>query len=155
MQNQRHFGNHVVIFINHVMNPVQYTSNPQAFARRRDHLNTVLSFSGLYVGEDGKVRWSQKATNLDQALEKAGRLHASLTNRGVHCCCRVLTDSKAKTAFLQAWYEYYCRDDDRNENAQPYFKQYSFEKHSEEERQNIRKLARSRIEKTLEFSNPK
>ncbi len=84
MQNQRQFGNHVVVFINRVMNPVQYTSSPQAFARRRDQLNTVLSFSGLYVGDDGKVRWSQKATNLDQALEKAGRLHASLTNRGVH-----------------------------------------------------------------------
>jgi uncharacterized protein (TIGR02391 family) len=83
-QNQRQFGNHVVVFINRVMNPVQYTSNPQVFARRRDQLNTVLSFSGLFVGDDGKVRWSQKATNLDEALEKAGRLHASLTNRGVH-----------------------------------------------------------------------
>jgi len=83
-QNQRQFGNHVVVFINCVMNPVQYTSDPQSFKRRRDQLNAVLSFSGLYVGDDGKIRWSQKARNLDEALERAGRLQASLVNRGVH-----------------------------------------------------------------------
>ena len=66
------------------MKPVQYTADPQGFAGRRDHLNAVLSFSGLYVGDDGKVRWSPKATNLDEALERAGRLHAALVNRGVH-----------------------------------------------------------------------
>jgi uncharacterized protein (TIGR02391 family) len=84
LQNQRQFGNHVVVFINRAMNPVQYTSDPQGFARRRDQLNAVLSFSGLYIGDDGKVRWSQKATSLDEALERAGRLHKSLVNRGVH-----------------------------------------------------------------------
>jgi uncharacterized protein (TIGR02391 family) len=83
-QNERQFGNHVVVFINRVMNPVQYTSDPQGFGRRRDQLNAVLSFSGLYVGDDGKVRWSQKAANLDEALKRAGRLQASLINRGVH-----------------------------------------------------------------------
>lgn len=83
-QNQRQLGNHVVVFINRAMKPVQYTADPQGFARRRDQLNAVLSFSGFYVGDDGKVRWSQKATKLDEALERAGRLHAALVNRGVH-----------------------------------------------------------------------
>ncbi len=83
-QNQRHFGNHVVVFINRAMNPVQYTNSPQVFAKRRDQLNVVLSFSGLFIGDDGKVRWSQKATNLDEALERASRLHSALVNRCVH-----------------------------------------------------------------------
>ena len=84
LQNERQFGNHVVVVINRVMDPVQYTSDPQSFRTRRDQLNAVLSFSGLYIGDDGKVRWSQKAKNLDEALERAGRLQASLVNRGVH-----------------------------------------------------------------------
>ncbi|MBI1813569.1 MAG: TIGR02391 family protein [Deltaproteobacteria bacterium] len=83
-QNQRHFGNHVVIFINRTMKPVQYTADPGGFESRRDQLNAVLSFSGLYVGDDGKIRWARKATNLDEALERAGRLHSALINRGVH-----------------------------------------------------------------------
>src|SRR2546425_13047378 len=49
-QNQRQFGNHVVVFINRAMNPVQYTANPETFARRRDQLNAVLAFSGLAIG---------------------------------------------------------------------------------------------------------
>ncbi len=84
LQNQRQLGNHVVMFINHAMKPVQYTADPGGFERRRDQLNAVLSFSGLYVGDDGKIRWAQKATNLDEALERAGRLHSALVNRGVH-----------------------------------------------------------------------
>ena len=71
LQNERQFGNHVIVFINHVMNPVQYTFDPQSFRRRSDQLNAVLSFAGFHIGDDGKVRWSQKAKNLDEALEKA------------------------------------------------------------------------------------
>ena len=66
------------------MNPVLYTTDFQGFAKRRDHLNIILSFAGLYVRDDGQVRWSTKATSLNQALERAGRLHAALASRGVH-----------------------------------------------------------------------
>jgi len=84
LQNKRQFGNHVLVFINRAMNPVQYTGSPTLFAERRDKLNTVLSFSGLYLGEDGKVRWAKKATNLNEAMKRASRLHAALTSRQVH-----------------------------------------------------------------------
>lgn len=84
LQNQRNFGNHVVVFMNRAMNPVQYTANPHTFAKRRDQLNTVLAFSGLSIGDDGKVRWSKRAANLDEAMERAGRLHAALLARRVH-----------------------------------------------------------------------
>jgi uncharacterized protein (TIGR02391 family) len=83
-QNRRQFGNHVVVFVNKAMNPVQYTSSPQVFTLRKDQLNTVLAFSGLSVGEDGKVRWVRRATGLDEALQRASRLHAALVSRGVH-----------------------------------------------------------------------
>lgn len=83
-QNKRQFGNHVVVFINHAMNPAQYTQSPTLFSERRDQLNTVLSFSGMYVGEDGKVRRAKKASNLNEAMKRANRLHAELTSRRVH-----------------------------------------------------------------------
>jgi uncharacterized protein (TIGR02391 family) len=83
-QNDRHFGNHVVVFINRAMDPVQYTSSPHEFHSRRDQLNAVLSFSGMCIGDDGKIRWSQKAENLDQALKRASRLHSALVSRKVH-----------------------------------------------------------------------
>jgi uncharacterized protein (TIGR02391 family) len=84
MQNKHQVGNHVVMFINRVMKPVRYTNDPHGFAKRRDQLNTILAFSGMTVGEDGRVRRVQKAANLNDALERAGRLHAALVNRGVH-----------------------------------------------------------------------
>jgi uncharacterized protein (TIGR02391 family) len=83
-QNDRKFGNHIVVFINKAMDPVQYTSSPDKFHLRRDQLNAVLSFSGMYIGEDGKLRWSQKAENLEQALKRASRLHSALVSRNVH-----------------------------------------------------------------------
>ena len=83
-QNDHKFGKHVVKFINKSMSPVQYTADPQRFHRRRDQLNAVLAFSGLFLGDDGTVRWSSQAENLDQALQKAGRLHAALVTRAVH-----------------------------------------------------------------------
>lgn len=83
-QNTHQVGNHVVMFTNRVMKPVRYTGEPQSFARRRDELNAILAFSGLYVGDDGQARWSAKASSLDEALERAGRLQAALRNRAVH-----------------------------------------------------------------------
>jgi uncharacterized protein (TIGR02391 family) len=83
-QNKRRFGNHVVVFINKAMNPVQYTSMPHVFDQRRAELNAVLSFSGLYLGDDGRTRWVTKAQNLSEALQRASRLRAALSARKVH-----------------------------------------------------------------------
>jgi uncharacterized protein (TIGR02391 family) len=83
-QNKRRFGNHVVVFINKAMNPVQYTSMPHVFDQRQAELNAVLSFSGLCLGNDGKTRWVTKAQDLSEALQRANRLHAALSARKVH-----------------------------------------------------------------------
>jgi uncharacterized protein (TIGR02391 family) len=84
IQNQTQVGNHTVMLINRVMKPVQYTAKPGLFARRRDQLNVILAFSGLTIGEDGKVRRSVPAAHLTDALARAGRLHSALTTRTVH-----------------------------------------------------------------------
>jgi hypothetical protein len=83
-QNAKHYGNHVVMFINRAMNPVQYASTPAVFESRREQLNVVLAFCGMTVGEDGKVRRATHAENLSDALARANRLHAALKGRQVH-----------------------------------------------------------------------
>lgn len=83
-QNKYKAGNHTIIFINKAMNPVSYAREVNAFKWRRDELNLVLSFSGFYVREDGKVGHIDKATTLDEARSRAGKLKMALENRFVH-----------------------------------------------------------------------
>jgi uncharacterized protein (TIGR02391 family) len=83
-QNQHRVGNHLIMFINRAMNPVNYARVPATFAWRRDELNVVLAFSGFYVREDGKVGHADKATTLDAARARAGRLKVALESRVVH-----------------------------------------------------------------------
>jgi len=83
-QNARQIGNHVLMFINRAMNPVSYASSSGAFASRQSELNVVLAFSGMSVGDDGQVRRAPRASNLDDAMARADRLHATLATRKVH-----------------------------------------------------------------------
>ncbi|MFW2072488.1 TIGR02391 family protein [Acinetobacter gerneri] len=66
------------------MDPVSYASDPESFTWRRNQLNVVLAFSGFHVREDGKVIYINKATTLDEARARAGKLKAALENRAVH-----------------------------------------------------------------------
>ncbi len=83
-QNEREFGNHVIVFVNRVMDPVQFTTDSAKFNRWKDRLNVILAFSGMSVGDHGKVRWVKPASNLDEAVARANRLQYLLENRGVH-----------------------------------------------------------------------
>jgi len=66
------------------MNPALYTRNGEVFAWRRDELNVVLAFSGMHIGDDGRIRRSTKAENLDEAMLRASRSHDALSSRNVH-----------------------------------------------------------------------
>jgi uncharacterized protein (TIGR02391 family) len=83
-QNTKQLGNCVLMFISRAMNPALYTTRRDLFAFRRDELNVVLAFSGMHVGEDGKLRRSSKAENLSEAMKRASRLHDALSSRKVH-----------------------------------------------------------------------
>ena len=83
-QNEQQLGNHVLMFVNRAMNPVNYTESPEVFASRQSQLNSVLAFCGMSVGNDGKVRRARKAMDLDDALARADRLHTALKSRRVH-----------------------------------------------------------------------
>ena len=66
------------------MNPVSYSNNSEYFERKRTELNRALSFSGLILGEDGKVRFTSKATTLKESEERASKLKSELLLRNVH-----------------------------------------------------------------------
>jgi uncharacterized protein (TIGR02391 family) len=83
-QNVHRVGNHVVVFINRAMTPASYTDCPDLFRDRKDRLNTILAFCGMEVRDNGKVSRATRAANLDEALQRANRLKAALTQRGVH-----------------------------------------------------------------------
>lgn len=84
MQNQHQVGNHLILFINQAMSPVSYARDRESFNWRRDELNVVLAFSGYYVRDDGKVGKADRATTVDAARARVGRLRAALEARAVH-----------------------------------------------------------------------
>jgi len=83
-QNKHRIGNHVVKFINESFSPASFTCEPERFEERRQGLNAVLSFAGMELGVDGKVRRVTRASNLDDALARANRLKQELRRRDVH-----------------------------------------------------------------------
>lgn len=83
-QNQHQVGNHILVFIKRAMDPARYVGEPGVFRSRRDRLNSVLAFCGYDLGEDGQLRRADAARTIDQALERANRLHAALVQRSVH-----------------------------------------------------------------------
>lgn len=77
-------GNNVGAFIQAVLNPFRFTGRIGIFDDLRHRLNEILSFMGLSVGEDGKLRPVQQARTLSEAAERAGRLRKALNDRRVH-----------------------------------------------------------------------
>lgn len=71
-------------FVRAVMDPVRWSGRSAAYESMRQQVNTVLSFSGYVVGEDGSLRLVPKAYTLGQAEARAGRLRAELQRRSVH-----------------------------------------------------------------------
>jgi uncharacterized protein (TIGR02391 family) len=77
-------GSNVGAFIQAAMEPVRFVGNLQRYEELRAELNKVLAFSGITLGEDGKLRAASPARTLTEAEERAGRLRNELTRRKVH-----------------------------------------------------------------------
>ena len=92
-------SNNIFAFIQGVMDPIRYTSNPDFFQGRRDSLNIILAFRGYEVGINGMVRIVEKVDNLDDASRRANKLAAELNKRKVHtqvlryCISELLQDN--------------------------------------------------------------
>lgn len=77
-------ANIVFAFVETVLSPVRFRSDPTVFDELRARVNEVLAFCGYSVGEDGKLRIATKAQTLTEAQERAGRLRQRLMQRRVH-----------------------------------------------------------------------
>lgn len=98
-QNKHQVGNHVIIFIHHVMNPASYINKPKLFTDRTCALNKVLAFYGMEIRKDGKLHHVRKAENLDDAIRRATQLKTTLEQRNIHpkvlehCRAEILQDN--------------------------------------------------------------
>lgn len=65
-------GNHVIGFIHKAMSPARYLKDENGknqFEYRRNELNKVLALCGYSINDEGKVKYSQKVTTIDEALK--------------------------------------------------------------------------------------
>lgn len=98
-QNQQHYGNHVVSFLHHAMNPAKHVNNKIWYESKRKELNLVLAFHGLSLCEDGKIRRVKAATTISEAEQRADELKNKLRDRDVHpdvlkfCKAELLTEN--------------------------------------------------------------
>ena len=82
--NHDHDGRRVLSFIRHAVDPARYVGRRNQFEDRRQAVNVTLAFVGLEFRQDGKFARVQSATTLAQAEQRANRLRAALSERGVH-----------------------------------------------------------------------
>jgi uncharacterized protein (TIGR02391 family) len=107
-QNADRCANNVLAFITCVMNPVRHVNSRDYFESERGKLNTVLAFSGLSLGEDGKLRQGTTARTLSEAEAMASSLRKTLVERKVHadvlrfCRAELLVDNYFHAVFEAA-----------------------------------------------------
>lgn len=63
--------------------------------------------------------------------------------------------NKRKKSFMNAWYTYYCHEDQRNEKGLPFFEQYSCRGLIIEKEHEMKNLVKLRIESILAFAEIK
>src|SRR4029077_4193371 len=106
-QNSYRCANNILGFITHVMNPVRHVGSRDYFETERAKLNSVLAFSGLNLGEDGKLRPVSTARTLTEAEAEAtaSALRKALVERKVHadvlefCRAELLVDNYFRAVF--------------------------------------------------------
>jgi uncharacterized protein (TIGR02391 family) len=92
-------GSRVAKAISIAMDPIRFTQEPQQFATSREHLNRVLAFCGMELGEDGRLRKATPVQTLTEAQQRARSLYQRLAARGVHrevlryCTAELLEDN--------------------------------------------------------------
>ncbi|MCF7355530.1 TIGR02391 family protein [Vibrio sp. CK2-1] len=83
-QNQDGCSNNIINFIHVAMSPARHHQRAEWFNDTRYQLNTVLSFAGYTLGDDGKISRSTKASTINEAAARASKLKEHLIARNVH-----------------------------------------------------------------------
>ncbi len=83
-QNKWGTGNFAVKFTQIALKPHRYLNDPQKHEAIRERVNQVLAFKGIYFNQEAAVQFTQNATTIIEAKERAHRLKAELERRNVH-----------------------------------------------------------------------
>lgn len=83
-QRQYQCANHILDFIKAFLSPIRFVGNSDTFESNRQKLNTILAFSGLEYGKDGKFRQCNTAQTLDQAENRVRTIQAKFKGRRIH-----------------------------------------------------------------------
>lgn len=98
-------ANRIIDFIQSLLTPMRFVGRNQAFEELRQELNTILAFSGLEYGKDGKFRHSNAVQTLDEAEQRVQTLRAKLQGRRIHpevmkyCRAELLQDNYFHAVF--------------------------------------------------------
>lgn len=77
-------ANRIIDFIQSLLTPMRFVGKNQEFEGLRQELNTILAFSGLEFGKDGKFRQCDAVHTLDEAEQRVQTLRAKFQGRRIH-----------------------------------------------------------------------
>ncbi|WP_108944940.1 TIGR02391 family protein [Shewanella halifaxensis] len=98
-------ANNVIVFVQNAMNPARHYDNLEWFNDTKYKINQILSFSGLHLGDDGKIGYVKRSNTISEAAARASKLKEHLVTRNVHpdvlkyCKEELLVDNYFHTVF--------------------------------------------------------
>lgn len=104
---QRKHGcaNRLIDFIQSFLMPSRFVGRSEDFEARRQDLNSILAFSGLEYGADGKFRRCEAVQTLDEAERRVRTIRAKFHGRRIHpevlkyCRAELLQDNYFHAVF--------------------------------------------------------
>ena len=84
VQRQDMCANRVLDFVQSFLTPARFVGCREVFEQRRSELNTILAFSGLEIGADGKFRQREAARTLDEAERRFQKIRGKFQGRRLH-----------------------------------------------------------------------
>jgi uncharacterized protein (TIGR02391 family) len=107
-QRQHGCANRIIDFVQSFLIPARFVGRGEEFEARRQALNTILAFSGLEYGKDGKFRACTAARTLDEAEGRVRTLRTKFQGRRIHpevlkyCRAELLQDNYFHAVFEAA-----------------------------------------------------
>ena len=77
-------ANRVLDFIQAFLTPSRFVGRADEFEGRRRELNSILAFSGLEYGKDGRFQRIETARTLDEAEARARTIRSKFQGRTIH-----------------------------------------------------------------------
>jgi len=77
-------ANRILSFIQSFLAPARFIGRNDEFEENRAGLNTVLAFSGLFFGPDGRFRKGPTAKTLTEAERRVNTIKAKFQGRRIH-----------------------------------------------------------------------